>query len=842
MNKEHSLSAVPPIPGLIMLILCVGMWNLIGSGTRVYALTTGSLHGIVTTMEGLALADVTINVRSSTMAGTYRTTVSGQDGSFRFLGLAPGFYEIWTEQAGLETSQQVVRIHADHVTVHNIKVLPNAGMSTIVVTAQEIQSSALPQASALNTEQIDHLPLEDNRYQDVLTLTPEITRTSDGGFHGMGSRNRQIAFMIDGENTTDPVTGTFGFNIPIDAISSLEVIPFGYSAEYGQAQGGVVNLITANGSEFWTGSVYSFSPTLDYDGLKVMGVTSWNPGFFLSGPLYPDILRLTFSSEYRYGETRIEELEPGQNRRYQQGYELFLGLSLDRNSRHQTKLTALTFPLWINNRFLAFNRPKETTVDYQQNGLALTLIDTMIFSESTTLESRLKYHQVRLALTPKGSEPFMIYPDTCRGNYYNDQDRVSHRYGYAAVLTHHRVMSGEHQLRTGFQLEQTDYRQHYFNNVIEYYNAAGQLYRRLSFTGEPTFNIHRVSSSLFVQDDWQLNDFWTIYAGLRFETDQLFDNRDWSPRLGVMLHPFRTEHMIIRAGWGRFYDQIPLVVAAYEDFPCQYETLYDEKTGEITQGPTRTLSLLDSDLKTPYGDQWFVEWEQNWFAWLLTKLRYLEKQGHDELQDIANSDLDQQISADQILFLTNANSSSYSSINISTEMKIRPDFIFTFNYNWSRAFGNGSDWNSPEGDNPDPLDASNDWTALPWDSPHRFLFQSSTALFWGMNLTCLAEYRTGYPYSIVDEDQNIVGAKNGARFPDYFRFDALLSRRFRLSKKIDVLAQGGAINLTNHFNPEYVQNNCDAQDFGSFYGSDDISLQLQIRLVPSENLPEHKEP
>lgn len=797
-------------------------------------MTTGTIEGVVLTEDKVPLADVTVILSGSLIVGKTRTTTTDIRGNYRFSGLTPGHYSIRAVHHDGDSSFERIDVVADRVITRNIFLLLSGGMTEIIVTAQRTNSSGANQGEVLDAEEIDQLPLPDNRYQDTLPLFPDITRDNEGDYHAIGSRNRQIAFFIDGENTTDPVTGTFGFNIPIDAIGSLEVLSFGYSAEYGQAQGGVINLITTTGEAEWTGTFYSFAPVLDYDGIDVMGIRSWNPGFSVSGPLFNDRLRLTFSAEYRYGVRRVDELPPGENRRYRNGFDLFLGLHFPLNDKHYIKLTAITFPLWLKNRYIAFNRPKETTVDYLQNGYALSLVDTFILTSSSTIETRLKYHQQRLALFPKGENPYQVHPETYAGNYYNEQDRTSKRYGISTVVSHAYTMLGDHQIRWGMQLEETDYRQHYENNDIEYYNANGFLYRRLSYEGSPVFTLDRFSTALFLQDDWQLSRRVIFFLGLRYDRNSLFRNDDFAPRLGLRFNPFSWDTTSFLIGWGRFYDQVPLVVAAFEEFPTRFETLYDEQSGLMTQDRFPTLNYLDQSLNTPYGDQWYVQWDQQWQPRFSTRVRYLEKQGYDELQDISIMKLKEEKYLDQKLLLTNANRSTYRSLSVGTNVTLLRKLTLAVDYVWSSAYGDGSDWNSTEGDNPSVDDDDSEWAPLPWDTTHRLLFRSSTPLFWGLSLSTVTEYRTGYPYSIIDEEQQIIGDKNTHRFPDYFRFDALLSKRFRFTKKFDVMAQGGAINLTNHFNPQYVQNNIDARDFGSYYDSEEISLQLQLRLVPHQ--------
>jgi hypothetical protein len=70
-------------------------------------------------------------------------------------------------------------------------------------------------------------------------------------------------------------------------------------------------------------------------------------------------------------------------------------------------------------------------------------------------------------------------------------------------------------------------------------------------------------------------------------------------------------------------------------------------------------------------------------------------------------------------------------------------------------------------------------------------------------LTYRAEYRSGYPFNDVNEQQQLVGAPGQFRFPDYFELDVGLEKRFQFHGQVWAF-RGSAINATNHDNPNVV--------------------------------------
>ncbi|HSD64019.1 MAG TPA: TonB-dependent receptor, partial [Ignavibacteriaceae bacterium] len=88
---------------------------------------------------------------------------------------------------------------------------------------------------------------------DVVTQQAGIVKT-DNEIHIRGGRSYENAFLLDGVNVQDPLSGTgFGLELSADAIEEVEVITGGFNAEYGQATSGVVNVKTREGNDKYSG-------------------------------------------------------------------------------------------------------------------------------------------------------------------------------------------------------------------------------------------------------------------------------------------------------------------------------------------------------------------------------------------------------------------------------------------------------------------------------------------------------------------------------------------------------------------------------------------------------------
>jgi len=102
--------------------------------------------------------------------------------------------------------------------------------------------------------------------------------------------------------------------------------------------------------------------------------------------------------------------------------------------------------------------------------------------------------------------------------------------------------------------------------------------------------------------------------------------------------------------------------------------------------------------------------------------------------------------------------------------------------------------------------------------------------FWGLFLTYRVEYRSGFPFDDVNEQQQLKYAPGQFRFPNYFELDVGLEKRFRFHGQTWAL-RASAINATNHDNPNAV--NTFVSPF-AFAGGQGRAFTGRLRLVGSK--------
>ena len=120
---------------------------------------------------------------------------------------------------------------------------------------------------------------------------------------------------------------------------------------------------------------------------------------------------------------------------------------------------------------------------------------------------------------------------------------------------------------------------------------------------------------------------------------------------------------------------------------------------------------------------------------------------------------------------------------------------------------------------------------LAWDAPNRFLTWGWTPThMWKIQFSYLFEYRTGYPYSIVNLEQQLVGPPNSSRFPDYKNLNLALEKKFAFRGYLWA-ARIEMVNAVNWQNPNVIANNVDAPNFGQLSGGERRAFTARVRFA-----------
>ncbi|MCB5284273.1 MAG: carboxypeptidase regulatory-like domain-containing protein [Candidatus Cloacimonetes bacterium] len=260
---------------LILLIL------LIGCATFLEAATTGRLAIRVRDNGGKPLEFVNIVV----MKGNQRITGGQTDakGSKILINIPPGMYTVKVSLLGYDSiTYNDVRIQVDQ-TASLSPVMKKAGVKIATVTVTVPQDKVGKDRTS-SERQIEMDRMGDVSVGDVAGIVALQAGVSNigGELHIRGGRANEINFTVDGMSVSDPVDGGSALQVDTDAISDMKVMTGGFPAEYGNAQSGVINIVTKDGDPFYSGKI-----EYNTDHLITSGRNSDVVKFAFGGPIWP---------------------------------------------------------------------------------------------------------------------------------------------------------------------------------------------------------------------------------------------------------------------------------------------------------------------------------------------------------------------------------------------------------------------------------------------------------------------------------------------------------------------------------------------------------------------------
>ena len=244
MKAEHSLAA------------CVAAGTLLVAQLAAAQSMTGALVGTVKDEHGAVLRDARVKVSSPALIGGSASTTTNDAGQWRYPVLAPGSYVVDVELTGFAAyHEEELRIGAG-ATLSRTVVLKPAGIGVSIVvegSGSRIEARGSGFETRLGPEYLTTIPTRRFSMFDAIRSAAGVSPTSPSSgtvntVAAFGSGGNENLFLIDGTNFTCPCSGVARAEPGVDVIQEVQVQSVGVSAEYGNIQGTVFNVVTKQGS------------------------------------------------------------------------------------------------------------------------------------------------------------------------------------------------------------------------------------------------------------------------------------------------------------------------------------------------------------------------------------------------------------------------------------------------------------------------------------------------------------------------------------------------------------------------------------------------------------------
>jgi hypothetical protein len=585
--------------------------------------TTGKIEGRVVDAQSLAVPGATI---TATGPQGSKNTTTDADGRYSIPFLTPGIYAVRVELQGFKaTEQKDVTVRVGGTADVGLK-LEVGGVSEVVqVTGATsvVDTSSTTIGSVINTDDLKSIPVG-RTFAATLYLTPGVSSSGTAGVQNpsiSGGTGLENQYVVDGTNVTNTgygglgsysiTFGSLGNATPYDFIKEVQVKTGGYGAEFGQATGGVVNVITKSGSNNLRGSVFGYAQPkgLESDWTQYQAKNgSVNTAYTKTSDVGIEAGgRLVKDHVFFFGA-----VDPGwQTRAFTAptGFALASLGAVPRERRTVSYAAKGTVQLNSSNRVDAsfFGDPSHGNVGPQRT-TALTRTNTAGFStldygghqQTVKYDGVLSSHFLLEASFARshntiGELPSVnewdvtdttVVPNVRTGGIGSyEQGNVSNSKQFSLKATN---IFGGHQIKYGIQYDAVDYQQlnqrtgPTFTAPDGRQTATGAqisiipdvTYGKIWRVTRANFNVSRdipqTYANFFVQDNWKVGDRLTINPGIRYEQEKMSGTiikdwelkNNWAPRIGAAFDLTGDGRTKLYGNWGFFYARIPLDLAA----------------------------------------------------------------------------------------------------------------------------------------------------------------------------------------------------------------------------------------------------------------------------------------
>src|SRR5215470_11659647 len=260
--------------------LVFGLLVFLGLATPARGQVTARIKGTITDPSGAGVPSASVTAKNME-TGVSRTATSEADGTYLFLALPVGVYEVTASKSGFQDSARSgIQLNVNQEATIDVRLQVSAVKAAVTVSddAPIVNTTTSDISGLVGAKEIKQLPLNGRSYDLLLTLNPGIVNftsqktggtgisnsTTANNFAVSGNRPQQNMFLLNGveytgaaENNMTP-GGPSGQLLGVEAVREFNIQRDSYGAEFGKHPGGQVIIVTQSGSNAWHGSLYEF--------------------------------------------------------------------------------------------------------------------------------------------------------------------------------------------------------------------------------------------------------------------------------------------------------------------------------------------------------------------------------------------------------------------------------------------------------------------------------------------------------------------------------------------------------------------------------------------------------
>lgn len=861
------------------IVASVLMFALSGILAWGQAVTTGTITGSTKDESGASMPGVTLTLTSTT-TGQVTTVISDDTGSYRFLSIPSG--------SGYVMKAELPSFKA--VTVSDISVRPGGSQrfdlvmpvgqvtEELMVTADAplINTESSSVVEALNESFAATIPLQRRDFTEIAVLFQgtQHSASDDSGFfvqfHARGMATTSNGYRMDGANANYMQSNRAGLRMTKTAVAQYEVLTQGFSAEYGENAGEIINLVTKSGKNdaFWdytflykpealTSNIQSGLP--NQVSQKAKGWAHWQE-YSIGGAIIKN--KLFIFNAFQYQEEVVGNLvTPKSRHAYFTSDHLKVTYAHSPNDQWNFTIDGNT-GYNHNTSFRNSQISPESEGDQRVPISFSTIKNTRTFGGHLVMDTTTSFHDLDVGVWPEArlyhrrgmytgplrSKDFVTVfsptlgqfttgPAATEGSAPGKRFRISEK---IANQTHsHNLRFGGDYSRTWGEPWTSQARNvnrdpaTAVRSFTDQRGIRGSLTRTDFLYGAPE-NGGRAQyrdnqTAVYIQDGWKIVPRVLLEMGFRMEGQTRLHNiHHAAPRVGLTIDPTGKGRSRVFANWGFYYEQINGDLLNF-DKRILLQRLYRVDNADLNFNGTDVLlntfrAVMSPTFDSPLVNAWSTGYEFMLPAQFKVGVTYAANRQHRRNTTLRTATTD---------FLNNDGRASYRGLEFNFRRPFSKGLEISGNYTRSRSLG---DVGGEVGSTPvTVIQLPYRYAHLDWHEPNAGSVVAMQEVF-GFLITPKFLFNSGRPYSITSptvgtaiayvDRQGNPGARNIYQASSRWTLDFTLQRRFS-TEKFRVSPMMQVLNVTNRVNVLGVSSNFFTPGLPTNVGD---SRQIQVGL------------
>ncbi len=742
------------------------------------------------------------------------STVSGADGTFSLPALAADDIVNVTldgfEPAHVPASRAArIVLEVGHATES----------TTVVASVLTSSGAGMERLGSRMTSQLaSRLPEPRPRILQSLPLLPSVVRGTDGLLRIGGTRPHESSLWIDGFDVTDPVTLTSAIDLPNESVKGMAVLREPTAATFSGSLGSLASIETVPGGDKFTAGVQGFIPRPRLSNLGLGKIEAFFPRAYASGKWQQ--LHYFASTEFNFERVPVPGVtaRSGSPSTGATGTSSFVRIDVPLSPTNMLTVEGIVAPAHTSLAGLSTLIEPSAAPDIASRDLFGGLVDHIVIGPSTLLTLRAGIGEHTTEVHGSGTNDAVFAPDGWHQNFFAEVRNSGTRRSASATMDRTGLTAaGTHTLSFSVDVRQRSMSGSIETHPIEIQDATGRLVRFIQTSQVPALSASDVITGFGVRDLWAPAPRLQIDLNLRADVPSS-GSSEVSPRLAVSYALDDNDRTTIKGTIGRFVGRVPLGAIAFGQLGTRTDSTFRPNVSAVSQTYSPTLGSLS----LPYANMLSIEIEHRILPTLEFQAAFRRRMGHD-LPTIEVP------AAGGGAVLNDSGASEYKELAMSVRQTWRADRELFVSYVHSNSLGNVNDYGTLVSNLDAPLFEPAGMGPMPTDSPDRLRSWATVQFPYEVVISPAVEWRTGFPYSLVDIYRHYVGAADSERFPNYFSLDITAFKTFQIvGRKWDLGMQ--FFNVTSHFNPRDVISVVGTPQFGEFSNSFGITLGGYMRV------------